>query len=113
MFRFYSILKSQRPEGHITEEEVNVASGRRLLTTEASAEFLGGLEAQSENIKKAFAKQQEQEAVCLHCALSMPLILTSFRREHGIRDGSRAFSPSGSSPPISPLIRLIIQSLRN
>jgi hypothetical protein len=71
MFRFYSILKSQRPEGHITEEEINIASGRRLLTAEASAEFLGGLEAQSENIKKAFAKQQEQAAVRLYCALSM------------------------------------------
>ncbi|KAH9022855.1 hypothetical protein EDB84DRAFT_1678365 [Lactarius hengduanensis] len=66
MFHLYSILKSRRPEGHITEEEINITSGKRLLTAEASAEFLGGLEAQSENIKNPFAKQQEQAMVCLY-----------------------------------------------
>jgi hypothetical protein len=78
MFRFYSILKSQRPDGHITEEEIDVASGRRHLTAEASAEFLGGLEAQSENIKNAFAKQQEQAVVRLYCALSSMAFDTDF-----------------------------------
>jgi hypothetical protein len=65
MFQFYSILKS-RPEGQITQEEINVASGKRPLTAEASAKFLGSLEAQSENIKNAFAKQQEQAMVHPH-----------------------------------------------
>jgi hypothetical protein len=78
MFRFYSILKNQRPEGHITDEEINIASGRRLLTAEASTEFLSGLEAQLENIKNAFAKQQERAIVCLYCTLSMAFILTPF-----------------------------------
>lgn len=59
MFQLYSILKS-RPDGEITQEEIDVASGKRALTAKASAEFLGGLEAQSENIKNTFAKQQEQ-----------------------------------------------------
>jgi hypothetical protein len=68
MYQLYSILKSQRPEGHITQEEINVASGKKPLTAEASTEFLGSLEAQSENIKNTFTKQQEQAAVCSHCA---------------------------------------------
>jgi len=71
MFRFYSILKSRRPEDHITQEEIDVASGKQPLTAEASAEFLGGLEAQSENIRNAFAKQQERAAVCTYYASSM------------------------------------------
>jgi hypothetical protein len=68
MFRFYSILKSW-PEGQITQEEIDVASCKRPLTAEASAKFLGGLEAQSENIKNTFAKQQEQAAVSPHCVI--------------------------------------------
>jgi hypothetical protein len=65
MYQLYSILR-RRPEGQITQEEINIASGKRPLTAKASAEFLGNLEAQSENIKNAFARQQEQAAVCLH-----------------------------------------------
>jgi hypothetical protein len=72
MFQLYSILKS-RPDGQITEEEIDIASGKRALTAKASAEFLGSLEAQSENIKNAFAKQQEQAAVCPHCGSSIAL----------------------------------------
>ena len=68
MFQLYSILKSQ-PEGQITQEEIDVASRKRALTAEASAKFLGGLEAQSENIKNVFAKQQEQAAVCPYCII--------------------------------------------
>jgi hypothetical protein len=68
MFRFYSILKTWHPEGHITEEEIDIASGKRPLTAEASAEFLSSLEAQSENIKNTFTKQQERAAVRIQCA---------------------------------------------
>jgi len=71
MFCFYSILKSQHPEDHITQEEISIASGKWPLTAEASAEFLGGLEVKSENIKNAFVKQQEQAVVCTYYALSM------------------------------------------
>jgi hypothetical protein len=63
MFRLYSILKSRGPEEPITQEEIDVASGKRPLTTEASAEFLTSRETQSGNIKQAFAKQQERAAV--------------------------------------------------
>lgn len=66
MFRLYTILKS-RPEGSITQEEIDIASGKRPLTAEASSEFLGGLEAQSESIRDAFTKQKEQAAVCRSC----------------------------------------------
>lgn len=68
MFRLYLILKSRDPEGHITQEETDIASGKKPLTTEASVEFLGGLEAKSENIRDAFAKQREQAAVCQYFA---------------------------------------------
>ena len=71
MFQLYSILKNQRPEGCITQEEIDIASGSKPLTAEASAKFLGSLEMQSENIKNAFAKQQEQAAVCSHCIIHL------------------------------------------
>ena len=63
MFRLYLIIKGRHPEGHVTQEETDIASGKRPLTAEASAEFIGVLEKQSENIRDAFAKQQEQAAV--------------------------------------------------
>jgi hypothetical protein len=65
MFQLYSILKT-RSEGQITQEEINVASGKQPLTAKASAKFLGSLEARSENIKNTFAKQQEQAMVRPH-----------------------------------------------
>ena len=55
MFQLYSILKSW-PDGQITQEEINIASGKRALIAKASAEFFSGLEAQSETIKNVFAK---------------------------------------------------------
>jgi hypothetical protein len=64
MFRLYTILKSRYPQGHITQEEIDIASSKKPLTAEASSEFLGGLEAQSENIRDAFAKQKERAMVC-------------------------------------------------
>ena len=57
MFHFYSILKSQGPDDHITQEEINIASGKQPLTAEASSQYLGGLKVQSENIKNAFTEQ--------------------------------------------------------
>ena len=73
MFRFYSILKSRHPEGRVTQEETDIASGKRPLTAEESAKFLGGLEAQSENIRDSFAKQQERAAVHQYCASTMAI----------------------------------------
>jgi len=116
MFRFYSILKSWGPDDHITQEEINIASGKQPLTAEASSEFLGGLEAQSENIKNAFAKQREQAAVCTYYVSSMAFYdqcSSIIHRGCGIRINLRSFSPSGLSPPTNPLIQSIIQSLWN
>lgn len=62
MFRLYMILKSRHPEGNVTQAEIDIASGKRPLTAEASSEFVGGLEAQSESIRDAFTKQKEQAA---------------------------------------------------
>src|SRR5271168_434884 len=66
MFRLYLILKGRHPEGHVTQEETDIVSSKRPLTAEASAEFIGVLEKQSENVMNAFAKQQEQAAVSLY-----------------------------------------------
>ena len=63
MFDLYLILKGRHPEGHITQEETDIASGKRPLTAEASAEFIGVLQKRSENIRDAFTKQQEHAAV--------------------------------------------------
>lgn len=62
MYRLYSILK-ERVNKPVTQEEINIASGKTPLEPGAVTEFIAELENNTENIKRAFAKQKQQALV--------------------------------------------------
>ena len=64
MFCLYCILKD-RVESP-TSEEVAIASGKQALDGKSESEYIRKLEASAENIRKAFAAQEAQAAVCPH-----------------------------------------------
>ncbi|KAF8987111.1 hypothetical protein BDQ17DRAFT_1435834 [Cyathus striatus] len=56
---FYNDSTANAKNG-ITQEEIDIASGRIALSESNAAEFLEWLEKKSENIQKAFAMQEER-----------------------------------------------------
>ena len=62
MFRLYCILKDRAEPP--TPEEVEIASGKQVLDGKSESEYIRKLEASAENIRKAFAAQESQAAVC-------------------------------------------------
>ena len=65
MFRLFTILKA-RPAGEVvTNEEIDVAAGRKLLDSVQTASYLKKLESSSANLlSEAFERQVEAAAVC-------------------------------------------------
>jgi hypothetical protein len=63
MYRLFTALK-ERPAGHpITEEEINIASGKKVLDSVQAKIYAKNLETASENIRLAFEKQTQDAAV--------------------------------------------------
>ena len=57
MYRLFTALK-ERPVDHpITEEEINIASGKKVLDSVQAKIYFKNLDAASENIRLAFEKQ--------------------------------------------------------
>ncbi|KAF9455310.1 hypothetical protein BDZ94DRAFT_814316 [Collybia nuda] len=74
MYRFYLVLKNRSPAEPTTEEEVQIASGKKVLEPGAASKFVQGLESKAENIRVAFNKQAEREAVGVdssHCVITI------------------------------------------
>jgi hypothetical protein len=63
MYHLYLVLKDRAEVP--TAEEAGFASSKKVLDPKGDSEYLKKLEAALENIQKAFAMQQEHEAVCL------------------------------------------------
>jgi hypothetical protein len=65
MFRLYTILKEcqDRKEGTITQEEIDIASGKTKMDSSIEGGFFKQLDQKAENIRKAFAKQEEKSIV--------------------------------------------------
>ncbi len=62
MFRLYCILKDRVEQP--TAQEIAVASGKQALDPTSEAEYIKKLEVASVNIRKSFAAQAAQAAVC-------------------------------------------------
>jgi len=62
MYRLYVAMK-ERSSDEITEDEIAVASGKKILDPGALSEFLQKLESASMTIQKAFEKQVKTAAV--------------------------------------------------
>jgi hypothetical protein len=62
MFQLYTILKA-RPAGEIvTQEEMDIAAGRKLLDSMQTASYLKS--ASANPLSEAFGRQAEAAAVC-------------------------------------------------
>lgn len=69
MYHLYMALKERSPD-QITQKELDIASGRRILDPGEMSELLGTYEANSSTIQAAFQKQVDAAAVCsTHCSL--------------------------------------------
>jgi hypothetical protein len=64
MFRFYNVLKERPADQPITQEEIDIASGKKTMDPEKVTEYVKNLEVMSENIIRAFEKQGVAAAVC-------------------------------------------------
>jgi hypothetical protein len=65
MFRLYNILKERqdRKDGTISQEEIDIASGKTDLNSSMAADFVKQLDQKTENICKAFAQQEIKSLV--------------------------------------------------
>ena len=89
MFRLYTILKERQDwkDGTITEEEIDIASGKTSLDSSMTADFVKLLDQRTENIRKAFTQQEYKSLVRNLILISSPIYLQKFTlyRAHGIR----------------------------
>ena len=63
MFKLFSVLKDRSGDQQATAEELEIASGKKMLDPEKAKEWFSNLEAASQNIHQAFQKQAEVAAV--------------------------------------------------
>jgi hypothetical protein len=62
MYKLYRVLKDRAEPP--TPEEIEFATGKKVLDAKNGCEYLKKLEAATENIQKAFAMQEANTAVC-------------------------------------------------
>lgn len=67
MFRLFTVLKARVDSGGmpVTEDEIEIAAGRKVLDPSTASEYLAKLEQASQTIVDAFRKQVETAAVRL------------------------------------------------
>jgi hypothetical protein len=63
MFRLFTAIKERPADQPITQEEIELASGSKVLDPGKAKEYFKNLEAASENIRAAFEKQSSNAAV--------------------------------------------------
>ncbi|KAF8064935.1 hypothetical protein FPV67DRAFT_1695479, partial [Lyophyllum atratum] len=63
MYHFYSILKDRPADQPVTENEIAIAAGAKVLDPIKAKEYFRNLEVASENIRAAFEKQSTNAAV--------------------------------------------------
>jgi hypothetical protein len=65
LFRLYTILKERqdRKDGTITQEEIDIASGKTAYDSSMAEDFVKQLDQKTENIRKAFAQQELKSLV--------------------------------------------------
>jgi hypothetical protein len=66
MYRLFTSFKERQASGPaITHEDIQIASGERVLDPGQTKVYFKNLESVSENLRLAFEKQVENVAVCL------------------------------------------------
>ena len=66
MFQLFTILKEHQEwkDGTITQEEIDIASGKTDLDSLTATNILKELDQKAENIHKVFAHQEAKSIVC-------------------------------------------------
>ena len=94
MFQLFIALKERPSDQLITEEEIRLASGEKVLDPAKAKEYFKNLKNASENIRAAFEKQAVNAAVhdlTFICEKSL-----IFCRNLGIKKNSSSSLPNGS-----------------
>ena len=63
MFKLFTMLKDRSSEQPVTQEELDIACGKKLLDPAKAKAWFNNLEAASKNVRQAFEKQVEASAV--------------------------------------------------
>jgi hypothetical protein len=95
MYRLFKALKNRLAP--LTNEELLIAAGKKILDQDATSEFLKKLERSSKTVIQVFNEQNLKAAVsCITSNPGFPFILViSQRIKHGTRKGLKPCSPSG------------------
>lgn len=83
MFKLYTIFKIRSGDRPPSNEELDIAQGRKVLDPSKAKAWFNNLEAASENIRQAFERQTTAAAVSIYSHF-ITILLTS-NRVHGIK----------------------------
>lgn len=72
MFRLYQVLQTHKEQP--TEDEIAIASGKKLLDSSEASNYLLKLEKASANVLQMFSQQQQQAAVKFPNFVSCPVV---------------------------------------
>jgi len=83
MYRLYLTMK-ERSSNQITNEEILVALGQKVLDPGAVPEFIGRAESANQDIRHAFKKQVQVAAVSEQLSGTHYFMGSETRRRHGV-----------------------------
>ena len=106
MFKLFSVLKDRSGDQQATAEELEIASGKKILDPVKAKEWFTNLEAASQNIHQAFQKQTEVAAVSHFLKNTFGIFIFSLPRDPGIKTNLNGLSQNGLSLVISHSTRL-------
>ena len=106
MFKLFSVLKDRSGDQQATAEELEIASGKKILNPVKAKEWFTNLEAASQNIHQAFQKQTEVAAVSHFFKNTFGIFIFSLPRDPGIKTNLNGLSQNGLSLVISHSTRL-------
>lgn len=99
MFRFYESFKERASDQPLTQEELNIVSGKKILDPGEAKKYHTNLNMESESLRTALGKQAERAAVSAYVTfLCFFLNIYSFRalcRDLGIKPDSNSLLLNG------------------
>jgi hypothetical protein len=105
MYQLYLILKDRNSLP--TDQEIKIASAKRVLDAEMASNYLGQVDVTSTNLVSMFAKQLQENAVSEFSSSSTFITYHIIRKRHSTWGPSRNMLPNGSLPVINLSKRLI------
>lgn len=104
MFRLYEALKERPADQPVTQEDINIASGQKVLDPTQATKYMANLEAASENIRSAFQKQVENAEVGVQNPILLFVSAYIASRDHGTKTSLSGLLLNGLLRVTSPLM---------